>query len=94
MTEKKLYMVIERFKDGGALPVYRRFRDSGRMQPPGLLYVSSWIDDRHWVCYQIMETDDPSKLEQWIAHWEDLMDFEVHPVISSPEAFEKVRPLL
>ena len=94
MADKKLYMVIERFKDGGALPVYRRFRDSGRMQPSGLRYVSSWIDDRHWVCYQIMETDDPNKFEQWIAHWEDLMNVEVHPVISSPEAFEKVRPLL
>jgi hypothetical protein len=33
---KLLYMVIERFKGGDAVPVYRRFRDHGRLAPEGL----------------------------------------------------------
>jgi len=85
-----LYMVIENFKNGDAAPVYRRFRDRGRMTPAGLLYVSSWVHDGLDRCYQLMETDDPALLERWFAHWKDLIDFEVYPVISSKEASDKI----
>jgi hypothetical protein len=37
---KTLYMVIEHFK-GRRRPVYRRFRERGRLAPQGLTYVSS-----------------------------------------------------
>jgi hypothetical protein len=36
-----LYLVIENFRNGDAVPVYRRFRDRGRLVPAGLAYVSS-----------------------------------------------------
>ena len=39
---KRMYMAIETFKNGDALPVYRRFRDHGRLTPAGLSYVSVW----------------------------------------------------
>jgi hypothetical protein len=87
-------MVIERFRNGDAVAVYRRFRDHGRMQPEGLNFVSSWIDDQKWICYQVMETDDPQNLEQWMQRWRDLVDFEVRPVITSHEALQKIGPLL
>ena len=90
MTDTNLFMVIERFKNGDAAAVYRRFRDHGRMQPEGLVYVSSWIDEKRWVCYQLMETDDSQKIEQWMAHWRDLVEFEVHPVITSQQALERI----
>ncbi len=89
-----LYMVIERFKNGDALPVYLRFRDHGRLAPEGLTYVSSWVDHPLACCYQVMETDDRALLDQWMAHWSDLVEFEVHPVITSTEAAAMVRPLL
>jgi hypothetical protein len=85
-----LYMVIERFKGGDAVAVYRRFRDRGRLAPSGLTYVSSWVDTRLERCYQLMETDDASLLDEWMAEWMDLVDFEVHPVITSQEAAERV----
>jgi hypothetical protein len=56
-------MVVERFKNKDAVPVYRRFRESGRMMPEGLAYVSSWIDDKLERCYQLMETHDRALLE-------------------------------
>jgi hypothetical protein len=31
-----LFMVVEHFKNNDALPVYRRFRDSGRLAPEGV----------------------------------------------------------
>jgi uncharacterized protein DUF3303 len=81
-----LYMVIETFKDRDPVPVYRRFRDAGRMMPEGLRYVSSWVDTSFARCFQLMECDDPALFEDWIAHWSDLADFEVVPVVSSSEA--------
>jgi hypothetical protein len=84
-----LYMVVERFKNGDAAPVYRRFRERGRLAPAGLAYISSWVDVKLERCYQLMETDDTALLEQWMATWSDLVEFEVHPVISSAEAAER-----
>jgi len=91
---KRLYMVVEHFKNHDAVPVYRRFRERGRMQPEGLLYVSSWIDDNFERCYQLMETHDRALIDQWMSQWHDLMDFEVHPVITSKEAVEIIGPRL
>jgi len=89
-----LYMVIERFKNGDPLPVYRRFRERGRMAPEGLNYISSWVDDSLGSCFQIMEAPERAMLDQWMANWSDLIDFEVHRVITSKEAVDKVSPLL
>jgi hypothetical protein len=83
-------MVIERFKGGDPSPVYRRFRDRGRLAPLGLTYVNSWVDAGLECCYQLMETDDRRLLDEWMATWSDLVDFEVHPVITSAEAAARV----
>ena len=83
---RTLYMVIEHFKGGDAAPVYRRFRDHGRLAPLGLTYVSSWVDTKLERCYQLMETDDRQLLDDWMAHWSDIVDFEVYPVMTSAEA--------
>ncbi|HZS60866.1 MAG TPA: DUF3303 family protein [Gemmatimonadaceae bacterium] len=87
---KRVYMVVEHFRNGDAAPVYRRFRAQGRLAPEGLTYVSSWVDDDLSRCYQVMETHDRALLDQWIANWSDLIEFEVHPVITSAEASERV----
>lgn len=89
-----LYMVLETFKNGEALPIYRRFRDQGRMMPEGLRYVSSWIDEGLTRCWQVMEADERGLLDQWIAKWDDLVDFEVLPVFTSKEVVEKMAPRL
>jgi hypothetical protein len=85
-----LYMVIETFKDGNAVPVYQRFRDRGRLAPEGLTYVSSWVDTNLQRCYQVMETADRALLDEWIANWSDIVNFEVIPVLTSAQAAEQV----
>ena len=84
-----LFMVIERYRGGDAAPVYRRFRERGRMAPEGLAYISSWVEEDLATCYQVMETPDRALLEEWMSHWRDLVDFEVRPVITSKEAAER-----
>jgi len=87
-------MVIERFRNGDPVPVYRRFREHGRLAPEGLTYVGSWIREDLALCWQVMECDDRVLLDEWIAAWDDLTDFEVVPVVSSVEALARVTPLL
>jgi len=41
-----------------------------------------------------METHDRSLLDKWIANWSDLVEFEVHPVITSKQAVEEISPQL
>lgn len=84
------YMIVEHFRDGDPAPVYARFRERGRMAPAGLLYIDSWVTSDLRRCYQLMECEDPGLLRQWLGNWEDLVEFEVHPVISSAEAASQV----
>jgi hypothetical protein len=85
-----LFMVIEHFKDGNPGPVYERFRDRGRMAPPGLGYVGSWVTADLDRCYQVMECADRALLDEWIAHWSDLVRFDVVRVMTSSEAQSNV----
>ena len=89
-----LYMVIEHFKNKDAVAVYRRFRDRGRMAPEGLRYISSWVDENFECCYQLMETEQRGLIDNWIANWSDLVDFEVHPVMTSQQAAQAISPRL
>ena len=84
------YMIVEHFRGGGAAPVYRRFRERGRMAPEGVRYVASWVTTDLRRCFQVMECDDPHLLEQWMDHWRDLVEFEVLPVMTSSEAADAV----
>ena len=87
---KTLYMVIEHFKNGDPAPAYRRFRERGRLTPEGLTYINSWVDEHLERCYQVMETEDRRLLDEWLANWSDIVEFEVHPVITSTEAAARV----
>jgi Protein of unknown function (DUF3303) len=81
-----LFMVIERFKNRDAAPVYTRFREHGRMAPEGLKYIDSWVETNFDRCFQLMECDDQKLFHEWIAHWEDLVDFQIVEVRTSQQA--------
>lgn len=89
-----LFMIVEHFKGGDPVPVYRRFRDRGRMAPPDVSYVGSWVTPDIARCFQIMEAPDRARLDEWIVNWADVADFEVTPVITSAEAQAAVAPRL
>lgn len=89
-----LFMVIERFRNRDAAAVYRRAKEKGRMLPDGLKYVDSWVEANFDRCFQLMECDDASLLQQWTLNWRDLVDFEIVPVVPSKEASENVAAIL
>ncbi len=86
------YMVVETFLQGPK-PVYEVVAKHGRMLPPGLEFIDSWIDERTLDrCYQLMETDDPRLFDEWAASWSqwgDLIQFEIVPVITTAAAAER-----
>ena len=83
-----IFVVIERFRDGRAPEVYRRFRERGRMATDEVRYVASWVDLEFRRCFQVMEAPDEAALAQWTKNWADLVEFEVIPVRTSEEASE------
>lgn len=87
-----LFMVIERFKDGNAELVGERFRHRGRMLPEGVAYHASWVDPAGARCFQIMETAHPELLNLWVSRWDDLVDFEIVPVLTSSDFWSKFHP--
>lgn len=89
-----LFMVIEHFRDADPVPVYRRFRDKGRMMPDGLVYVGSWVEAGFQRCFQLMECDDIGLLQSWLLNWRDLAEFEIVTVVSGQDAAKSVAPFL
>jgi hypothetical protein len=89
-----LFMVIERFRNRDAKAVYRRLRERGRGAPDGLTYVDSWIEANFDRCFQLMDCTDARLLQQWVAAWGDLIDFEIVPVVPSAQTREAIEPLL
>jgi hypothetical protein len=87
-----LFMVIEQFKDAKA--VYRRVREKGRMLSEGLKYVGSWVEADYSRCFQLMECDDASLFQKWAIQWQDLVDFEIVPVLESKRAAKVIEPFL
>ena len=81
-----LFHVTERYRDGDPAPVYRRFREQGRMTPVGVEYVASWVTEDLGTCFQVMEAESREALDVWLERWSDLVDFEIASVISSAEA--------
>jgi hypothetical protein len=74
-----LFMVIEKFKSGGARPVGERFKAKGRMLPGGVGYQRSWVDAPGGRCFQMMEAPGLDLLKQWIQCWDDLSSLRLCP---------------
>jgi hypothetical protein len=74
--------------------VYRRFREQCHLAPEGLHNVASWVSENLQRCFQLMECEDRELLAHWMARWEDLVDFEVFPVITPADVVAALVPRL
>ena len=89
-----LFMVIERFKPGDTACIAERFRKKGRMLPEGVLYHASWVDSTGTRCFQVMEAPSSAALDAWTSRWNDVIDFEIIPIVTSADfwATHSVKP--
>jgi hypothetical protein len=86
-------MVIERLKNRDAKAVYWRFKEKGRMASEGLTYVGSQLEAKFDRGFQLMECDDARLLQRWMLKWQDLVEFEIIPVVPSKETVETITPM-
>lgn len=89
-----LFLVIEHVKDQDVKAAYRRFKERGRMIPEGLTYVNSWVEVSFDRIFQLMECDDLRLLQEWALEWNDLVEFEIVPVVGSKDVVEMIMPKL
>jgi hypothetical protein len=64
-----------------AKAVYRRFREERRLMPDGMTFVGSRAAADLDRCFRLMEFDDVTLLQRWVAEWFDLIEFEIVPVV-------------
>ena len=55
----------------------------------GVIYHASWVDSAGTRCFQVMEASHPELLNDWVSCWEDLVDFEIVPVLTSADFWAK-----
>jgi hypothetical protein len=84
-----LFMVVENFKDRTLIG--ERFARQGRMLPDGVTYQASWVDTAGTRCFQVMEAPSREALQGWISRWDDAVDFEVTPVLTSSDFWSKAK---
>lgn len=85
-----LFMVVERFRNDNVRAIYDRIREQGRMLPVGLKYLDSWVEANLQRCFQLMECEDPRLFQEWVARWQDLVDFEIIPIVPSKQTSETI----
>jgi len=49
------------------------------------------VDSTGTRCFQLMETPRPDLLDAWVSRWDDLIDFEVVPVLTSTDFWAKTQ---
>ena len=86
-----LFLVIEQFRPDSVETIGERFRSKGRMLPDGVTYHASWVDPRAARCFQIMEAPSAETLGTWTRCWDDLVDFQIIPVVTSAEFWNQVQ---
>jgi Protein of unknown function (DUF3303) len=84
-----LFMVIEQFKDGVGRAAGERFPREGRMLPDKVSYHASWMTSDGSRCFQLMEAQTAESMLLWTSRWDDLVDFEIVPVMTSAEFWNK-----
>lgn len=88
-----LFMVVEKFRNQDGKAVYRKLR-SGRGLPDGLKFVASYVSADLGRCFQLMEADDVTLFQRWIADWQELVEFEVVPVVEGKTTRAALESLL
>lgn len=88
-----LFMVVEKFRNQDGKAIYRKLQ-KGRGLPDGLKFVASYVTADLGRCFQLMETDDITLFQKWIADWQEVDEFEVVPVVEGKVTRAALEPLL
>lgn len=54
----------------------------------------SWVTTDFECGFQVMDCDDRALLDEWMSHWNDIVEFEVIPILTSEKAAAAIAPHL
>jgi len=86
-----LFMVIERFRNADPKPIGERFKTQWSNASRGPHFHASWVDSAGTGCFQVMEAPRPELLNSWVSRWDDLIDFEIVPVLAPTDFWAKAQ---
>jgi hypothetical protein len=79
------FMTIWTFRPENTAKITERFIKTGGAPPEGVDMEARWFDVSGGRGFAISETDDPVALTRWCRSWDDLMAFEVFPIITDEQ---------
>ena len=79
------YMTIWTIKPENTSDAIERFRLTGGPPPPGVTLLGRWHDIGGGRGFTLSESDDPVAMTKWSLQWDDLLSFEVVPVVDDTQ---------
>ena len=65
-----------------------RFQQTGGLPPDGVRLVGRWTRADLGAGFDLLETDDRSKLTEFAYQWSDVMELDIVPVLDDAELSE------
>ena len=86
------YMITWQFGPEHTKETVQRFLETGGAPPEDVAMLSRWHDlSGGWGC-AVFESNDPIALSRWCHQWNDLVTFEIVPVLNDEEIGAVIAP--
>jgi hypothetical protein len=79
------FLTIWTFRPEHANSAIERFGETGAPPPEGVNMLARWHDVAGKRGFALSETDDPVAIAKWCHGWNDLLSFEIVPVINDEQ---------
>lgn len=79
------FMIIWTFRPEHSDGAISRFTETGAPPPDGIEMISRWHDVAGHRGFALAHTDDATALARWTRQWNDLLSFEVVPVVDDQQ---------
>ena len=80
-----IFLTIYRWSPENRKAVVARVLENGGVPPPGVKLLSRWTDVAGGRGFTLTESDDPVAASKFAYGWNDLISFEMIPVINDEQ---------
>lgn len=84
------FMTVYTFRPEHANSATERFLETGGQPPKGAKMISRWHDVSGGRGFALSESDDPVAMTKWCRQWNDLLSFEIIPVVTDEQVTQAI----